>query len=418
VSNRADEGRDAVVVGAGIVGISAAINLLAKGFRVRLMDPEPPGQGTSFGNAGVISPWSCIPQSMPGVLTKVPKWLLDPLGPVSLRWAYVPQLIPWLVRFIRAGQADRLPAIADAMLALNRWNADLYREMLDGTGHEGLVRDSLYLHIYRSPGGADLSRPEWSMRSERGVPVEAISGDELREIEPDLAPDYQSAAVIRQQARTVDPGAIGRVLTEDFQRRGGEVIEARTTRIRPQPDGVVRLDSSAGEQVADLVVVSAGAWTRDLVKPLGVKLPLEAERGYHLVFPEPGVVANNTIMEADAKFVANSMSMGMRMAGTGEFAGIDAPPDYRRATMFETLGKRMFPKLNTADAEPWMGRRPSFPDSLPVIGPLPGYPNIIVAAGHGHLGLTGAPMTGRLVGQMAAGETPNIDMAPYRADRF
>ncbi|MDA0676273.1 MAG: FAD-dependent oxidoreductase [Proteobacteria bacterium] len=412
------DGRDAVVVGAGMVGICTALSLQAKGFRVRLVDRDGPAEGASSGNAGVISPWSCVPQSLPGVLTMVPKWLLDPLGPVRVRWLYAPRLLPWLVRFIRAGGADRLPAIGDAMMALNRYSVDLFREHLDGTGREDLVQDSLYVHVYRDATGANLNDISWRMRSERNVPLQVINGDELHEIEPDLSPDYKSAVLIKDQGRAVDPEAIGKTLADRMVRQGGDLVRADVQRLRPQPDGSVIVDTTAGELSASLVVVSAGVWTRELLAPLGVRLLIEAERGYHLVFPDPGVTARNTIMDPGGRFVANSMAMGMRCAGTSEWASIDAPPDYRRADIFATLGKRLFPALNTEGAKPWMGRRPTTPDSLPYIGPLPDYPNIIVAAGHAHLGLTGAPMTGRLVSQIAAGETPNTDMSPYSLTRY
>ncbi len=410
--------RDAVVVGAGIVGICAALSLLEKGFTVRVIDPEPPADGASSGNAGVISPWSCVPQTLPGLWKDVPKWLLDPDGPLALRWAYTPRLLPWLFQFFAAGNVKRLPAIADAMLTVNRPSVDLFHQLLDGTGDEDLVRDSLYLHLYRNPAGADLNNLPWRLRSERGVPLEVLRGGEIQEVEPELSTDFKAAVVIRSQGRATNPGRLGKVLAAKAEARGATFVRGRVHRLAPGVNGECRLETDQGELAAAKVVLAAGAWSARLLAPLGVKVCLEAERGYHMVFEDPGVTLNHSIMDAERKFVTSSMEMGIRSAGTAEFAGLDAPPNYRRSKVFEHLAKRILPNLNTAKKSEWMGTRPSMPDSVPCIGPVPGHPNIIGAFGHGHLGLTGAPMTGRMVAALAADEPLNLDLKPFRLDRF
>ena len=413
----ADAG-EAIVVGAGIVGICAALALQDKGFKVSVIDRDAAAEGASYGNAGVISPWSCVPQSLPGLWKQVPKWLLDPEGPLALRWSYAPRLSPWLMKFLRAGAHHRLPAIADAMLAVNQPSLDMYQHLLAGTGEEALVKDCLYLHVYRSIDGADPDALSWRLRRERGVPLEVLRNGEVQELEPEISPAIKSAMVVKQQGRTVNPGRLGKVLAAKAERRGARFLRGRVTRIVPASDDGYRIDTDNGCHTSDTVILAAGAWSARLLSSLGVRVPLEAERGYHLIFKDPGVSLGHSIMDADHKFVTSSMEMGVRSAGTAEFAGLDAEPNYRRARVFIRHTKALLPKLNTECCEEWMGARPSSPDSVPYIGPVPGHPGIFCAFGHGHLGLTGAPMTGRMLAALVAGEPLNMNMTPYRLDRF
>lgn len=406
------------VVGAGIVGICTALSLQERGVKVTLIDPNPPADAASYGNAGVISTWSCVPQSMPGLWKNVPKWLLDPEGPVSLRWSYLPTFLPWMIKFFAAGRAERIPAIADALLQLHRPTVDLYRHHLAGTGKEDLVRDSMYVFVYRDPAMPNLDHLEWRLRLERGVPLEKVDAATLHDIEPDISDDYKAAVLIKGQGRAYDPGAIGKALAEKFERAGGKLLKARVMAVNPLEGGRVDIQTDQGNWFADKVVLSAGPWSAELLKAHGLKIPLEAERGYHIVFTDPGVTLNNSIMVTDSKFVVSSMAAGIRCAGTAEFAGLDHPPDYRRAHALTGPARRLLPGLNTEAHDVWMGQRPSFPDTLPAIGEVPGVPGVIAAFGHGHTGLTAAPETGRIAAMIAVGETPNIDISAYSLSRF
>ncbi len=406
------------VIGAGIVGICTVLSLLEKGFSVEVLDRDPPAEGASHGNAGVVSPWSCVPQSLPGLWKNIPKWILDPEGPVAIRWGYLPWFLPWAFKFLRAGNLAALPAIGDAMNALNRPNVNLYRHHLTGTGKQHLLSDSLYVHVYKNPAHADLGQLAWRMRADRGVPLRVVNNDELHEVEPALSSDYKAAVLIKGQARALDPGAIGKTLAEKAVSMGATFRQISVNRISPSPEGGWILHMEAGELGAEKLVIAAGAWSARLLEPLGIKIPLEAERGYHLVFRDPGITLNNSIMDAQGKFVASSMLAGVRCAGTAEYAGLDAPPDYRRAKMFIRLGRKLFPQLNVDDAEEWMGTRPSFPDSLPCIGEVPGKANLFLAFGHSHYGFGMAPNTGCIVAELISGEQPNVDITPYRIDRF
>ncbi len=409
---------DVTILGAGIVGITTALSLTERGFKVALIDRNPPAEGASHGNAGSLSPWSCVPQSMPGLWKNVPGWLLDPEGPVALRMGYATKFLPWAVKFLQAGQEDRLPTIADAMMALTRPTVTLYRHHLQGTGSEELVRDSVYVHVFRNAADADLSKLAWRMRAERQVPLEVVKGDALREVEPALSPEFEAAVLIKQQGRALDPGGIGKALAEKAQSMGVAFQQCSVEKLVPEAGGAWRIETDAGPMQANRLVVAMGAWSGKLMQDLGVKAPLEAERGYHLVFRDPGVSLNNAIMNVDAKFVVSSMATGVRCAGTAEFAGIDAPPDYRRARVFKKLAKDMFPDINVEDTEEWMGPRPSTPDSVPYLGDVPGFENLYAAYGHGHTGMTMGPKTGEVIATLIAGGTMDVDMTPYRIDRF
>ncbi len=411
-------GHDVTVIGAGIVGICCALELANSGLTVRVIDRQGPAEGTSFGNAGVISPWSCVPQSLPGQWKNIPRWILSPEGPVALRWTYLPYLMPWLVRFLASAQASRIGRIADGILSLNRNCPELYRELLRGTGHENLVCDSFYIHVFRDSRRADSGQAQWALRRERGVPMEFVSGDEAREIEPALSPAYQGAVLIRGQARALNPGRLGQVLADKARDLGVVFTRALVQELMPGNSGSFRIHTEQGIVSSPRAVVAGGAWSARLLAPLGVRVSLEAERGYHVVFANPGVTLNNSVLDGDKKFVASAMEMGLRCAGTAEFAGLDAVPDYRRTKVIARLARDMLPGLNSAATSEWMGSRPSTPDSLPCIGPVPGHPRLFAAFGHGHLGLTQAPMTARLIAAMVCEKSGPIDIAPYRLDRF
>lgn len=408
---------DVTVLGGGIVGICSALSLAERGLRVRLIDRDEPGQATSYGNAGIISPWSVVPQSMPGLWRKVPGWLLDPLGPVAVRPAYLPRMAPWGLRFLYEGRRSRIPRISEAMSLLNRDCVSLFRQHLAGTGREDLIRDSIYVHAFRNPAEADLLDLGYAIRREKGARIERIGAADLRDLEPDLSPEFQAAILIHDQARAMSPGEIGTVLADKFRRMGGEILRRTVTAIRPTEWGWV-CDTPEGELKSPKLVLALGVWSARLLKPLGINIPLESERGYHVSFPDPGVSLNHSVMDMDMKFVASSMADGLRVAGTAEFAGLDAPENEKRLTGLIRLAKSMLPGLSDKDIHTWSGQRPSLPDSLPCIGEIEGFPGLIAAFGHSHYGLMMAPKTGRIVADLVTGVPANLDLSPFRALRF
>lgn len=409
---------DVVVLGAGIVGICSALSALERGLTVTVIDKGGPGEATSFGNAGIISPWSCVPQCTPGVWKNVPKWFLDPMGPVKIRWRDVFSILPWTTAFLRNANPETVEKIADSMDALMRDNVSAYRRFLAGTGKEDLIADSHLVAIYRGDTRPDTSETAWRLRTERGATVEFIGAADLRDLEPAVSTEYHSAAVVRDQARTVSPAGLCTVLADKAKAMGAVFCRAEVIAIRPQEDKSLALQFPDSALTARKLILCGGIWSSRLLEPLGIKIPLIAERGYHLEFADPGVSLNNSIQDMAGKVIISSMAGGIRTAGTAEFADIDAPPNYARARVLEPLTKRVLPALNTSAAKEWMGIRPSFPDNLPAIGPVPGIPNLIAAFGHSHYGLGMAPATGRIAADIVNGVTPNMDVSSYRIDRF
>jgi len=413
-----DSAGPVTVLGGGAVGLCTALELAERGIPVRLIDRDAPGQGASMGNAGVISPFSVVPQSMPGVWKKAPGWLLDPLGPVTVHARHLPRFLPWALDFLRNGRSERVRQISLGMHALSDGSVDIYRQHLSGTGHEALLQDSCYVLAHRNPATARDTGLDSELRRAAGARVEVIRDAALREMEPNLSSEFRAAVVVHGQARCTSPGRMMQVLADKLRNMGGEILQHEVKTLQPVTDGGWQVICAGATLQAARVVISAGAWSARLLEPLGLKLPLEAERGYHVMFAEPGVRLNNSVMDTDRKFVASSMEQGIRAAGTAEFGGLDRPPDPRRAHVIAKLARKMMPGLNTASRTTWSGIRPSFADSLPVIGEIPGHPGLFGAFGHSHYGLMMAPRTGRIMADLLNGVPPNVDLSPYRADRF
>ena len=405
------------VIGAGVVGICTALSLAEKGVAVRLVDRAEPGQGTSYGNAGVVAPHSIVPNAAPGLWKKLPGWLLSKDGPVRIRPEHALRFIPWGLRALKHSGEAEVRRIAAAMEVLNRDNVALYRRHLAGTGHEGLIQDSMYVYAYRDGAAARLDGLDAEVRQSLGAKMIRLSQGELRELEPDLAPEFEAALAVVEQGRATNPGRVGQVLTEKLVRLGGEVIRADVKGLARAGDGW-QVETSAGAFESAKVVVTAGAWSARLLAPLGLKLPLQAERGYHVVFPETEARLRNSVMDTDAKIVASTMEMGLRAAGTAEFGDADAPPDPARAAAVERALRRLVPGIGAGRVETWMGVRPSFPDSLPVIGELPGLKGLYGGFGHSHWGFMMAPKTGAMLAGLVTGARVNMDLSAYSAARF
>lgn len=405
------------IIGAGIVGICCALSLQERGARVRLIDRGEPGQETSFGNAGVISPWSVIPQAMPGIWKSIPGMLLNPTGPLSVRPSFWPKMIPWGLKFLAKSDATSVRKTSDAMEILCQPSIALYRRHLEGTGHENLVIDSWYIHAFRTAQKANLRDLGYSIRQQKGAEIELIGPQDLRHLEPALSPDFKAAIVIKGQARAYAPGRIGQVLAEKVRAQGGEILRAEITGISKAEIGWT-ISTKERPLVAEKVVIAAGVWSGALLKPLGLDLPLAAERGYHVEFPNARMHLSHSVMDVDAKIVASSMQSGIRIAGSSEFAAVDAAVDPRKKVLLARQARAMLPDIDVTEMTSWMGQRPSFPDSLPALGAINGQPGLYAAFGHSHYGLMMAPKTGELIADIVTGISPNIELGAFDAHRF
>jgi D-amino-acid dehydrogenase len=410
------------VIGAGMVGVCAASWLQRDGHKVFIVESGEPGHGASFGNAGALNASSVTPVSMPGVIWNVPRWLNDPLGPLSLRWSYLPAIAPWLVRFIRAGTAEKVHAQARALRPLVGATLEALTPLVRDAGAEDLVHRLGHLYVYRSAQGLAKDRLAWELRRENGVEIDQFDADELRQLEPALSRDYVRGILVRENGHTSNPLALVQRLLDHFLRNGGELESARALGFRLDGGRLTAIRTDRGELAADAAIVCAGAWSKPLAAELGDRIPLETERGYHLMIRDPEIMPRIPTADADGKFVATPMDTGLRFAGTVELAGLAAPPDWRRARILLEQGRRMLPGLAADHPEErisvWMGHRPSLPDSLPALGRSRATPDVIHAFGHGHVGMTSAPMTGKIVADLVAGRPPSIDIAPFAPGRF
>ena len=410
--------RRAIVIGAGIVGVCSALELLRRGWQVTLVDRLDPGEACSFGNAGILAAQAVVPVAMPGIARDAPSMLLDPEGPLVIRWGSLPWTARWLWKFQQAANLPQVNRAADALKALNGTSLELHEALSRQAGVPELVRPTRYLYIARDPANLDVENAlAWRLRRERGSEIEVLDGEALYEAEPELSRDYKRGVRLGPIGYTLNPFRLTQAYAAMFAREGGQIVKAEVRALRPA-GAVTGLETSAGQMAAETVVIAAGSWSLALARPLGLRLPLIAERGYHVTFANPGITLNHVLSEAERHFAVTSMEMGLRVAGTEELGRADDPPSWRRAAVLERQARVMFPRAHLTDSSRWMGPRPGTPDSLPAIGPLPGHPNILIAAGHGHLGLTGGPNTGRLIGAMASGERLNIDLDPYAPGRF
>jgi len=410
--------RSIAVIDAGIVGVSTALYLQRDGHAVTLIDRVGPAAGASYGNAGGVVAASCEPLGMPGMLARVPGMLTDPLGPLVLRWRYLPRIAPWRVRLVLASRPSRVEQIADARAALNAGVETAWRSLVAQAGIADLLRPGGWLEVYETDRGFASTAARRDLMARRDVPFEVLSADELRQLEPSLAPIFKYGLFMPDCPFVANPGRAVERLATDFAERGGRLVTAEVTgfelAVRPY-----RVLAGTGPVVdTEVIVLAAGAWSRGLARQLGATVPLDSERGYHLMLPpvEPGL--GRPAIHGERSFSLSPMEHGTRLTSQVEFAGLDAPPDYRRVRGLLGAAKRMLPGLETEERSAWLGFRPSLPDSLPAVGPVPGRPGVYLGFGHGHLGLTQGPVTGRILADLVAGRDPGIDLAPYRPDRW
>ena len=418
-----DPGRKTVaVIGAGMVGVSAASYLQRDGHDVVLIDPDPPGQGASFGNAGCFNPSSLVPIAGPNTLRQVPGYLADPLGPLSIRWRYLPKLAPWLIRYAMAGTPARIEQQARALKALLGPCLDALMPLVRDAGAESLVRRDGILIVYRTEKSWQSEASAWDLRRRNGIAWDELSSDALRQFDPSLSHDFIRAKLVPGNGHTTDPGGLVAALASAVQGRGGRLARARATGFSLDGARLRAVRTTDGDVAADAAVIACGAHSKPLAAGLGERAPLETERGYHLVIQDPEAMPRLPTTDADHKFVATPMQAGLRLAGTVEFAGLDAAPNWERSRILLRRAAKLCPALSDAYAEDrvsmWMGHRPGMPDSLPVIGPSRRSPDVFYAFGHGHVGMTGGPYTGVILADLIAGRPAPIDLSPFRPDRF
>jgi D-amino-acid dehydrogenase len=407
------------VLGTGIVGACTAAWLQRDGHRITFISPTPPGEACSFGNAGSLSPSACLPVGMPGMWKQVPGWLRDPDGPLRIEPAYLLKVLPWLLSFLRASSRDEVVRIATAMRGLLAPIFDSYGPLLAHAKAEHLVRRSGCLYVYSSQQAA--ARWQWGMDLRRRLGVDLRDVDEaaLAALEPDLRGRFRFGILAPENGSTLDPSALVKALHAQCLADGAHDMQDAALGFDRTGERVTAVRLLSGGRVeCDGVVVATGAWSRSLAQNLGASVPLETQRGYHVTVQSSNLALKHTVMAPEYNLMVNPMAMGLRLAGSVEFAGLKRQPDYRRADVLLAKGREMFPHLDTSRTTRWMGHRPCLPDSLPVIGRAPRLANAWLAFGHGHVGMCGGATTGREVAHLVAGRAPQVDLAPFRPDRF
>lgn len=406
------------IIGAGIVGINCAISLCKAGHDVTVIDRVLPGDGCSFGNAGILATSAFEPLAGPDTLLKVPGWLINPDSPLFIQWRHFPRLMPWLLQYARAGMFGDFNATCEALYPLMAPSLELYTQLADEAGAPDLISRNGALYAYESEKKFHTARAGFQRRQERGFDFLPLDRHQIQEREPSLSATYKWAYLVEDYAHVTNPKRLVDALA-DYARSLGAVIElAEVLDVEVGPDGPIALKTDQGDRALDKLVIAAGAFSHRLCAKFGDTVPLETERGYHIMLKDPGTVPSLPVMDNDIKAWITPMEEGLRCAGTVELASLEAPENHRRAQVLLRLAKRMVPDLNTEEYSIWMGRRPTLPDSIPVIGPATKVANVFYAFGHQHLGLTGAPATASLIAELVAGRKPNRDIGAYRVDRF
>lgn len=410
--------KTALVIGGGVIGVNTACFLAEAGVAVRLLDRDGICEGTSSGNAAALAFSDILPMAQKGMLAKVPGWLMDPLGPLAIPPAYFLPILPWLIRLLREGRADRREAPIAAQVSLMNLSKSETLALAERAGISSLIRNDGSLEVYTSEASFQASLPGWALREKHGVPFEHVRGERLAELQPGLAPKV-IAGTFSPTWRTVsNPQAYTRALWAYAERLGAIFEQGEARELRPFAGGA-SVELTDGRRLsADFVINCAGAWSHRLAATIGDSMPLEAERGYNTTLPRDAFDARGMIIFGEDGFVLTPLVDGIRIGGAVELAGLKRPPNYKRSEAMLARAKSYLPGLKTEGGKQWMGYRPSLPDTLPAIGRSKSSPQIIHAFGHGHLGLTQSAATGRLVRDLVMAQTPAVDLSPFNPHRF
>ncbi|MBY6162735.1 FAD-binding oxidoreductase [Mameliella alba] len=412
------QGGPTLVIGAGVIGAAVAHELQRRGRQVILVDREGPGRGASYGNMASIAVTEFMPVSRPSVWRKIPGWLLDPEGPVSVRPAHLPRLLPWFWRFVLASWPTRLRDLEAQGAALCRRALADTQAMLADLDLSEELSDTGCLSIYADEVEFRADQERLDMLARFGVAHRVLSRSELTELEPEISPVIAKALLLPDNRTVRDPYRIVLRLVERFVAMGGQVVKAEVR-------GFERLDRITAVLLADgrriecaEAVLCAGAFTAGMARELDEPIPLETERGYHTQIMQPDVTLRHSLIWPAKAFMVSPTAGGLRIGGTIELAGLDAPPDWRRSRITVKHARTALPNLRVEQASEWMGHRPAMADTVPVLSASARTPGVYYATGHGHLGLTYAATTARLMGQLISGEPPELDLHPYRVNRF
>ena len=407
-----------LVIGAGIIGTAIAHDLQRRGQQVVLIDRDAPGRGASFGNMASIAVTEFMPASRPSIWRQIPGWMLDPEGPVRVRPAYMPRLLPWFLRFIAASRPSRLRELEEQGAALCARALDDTMALLRETGLEDQISEEGCLSLYTDEAEFKADRAHIEILERFGFPHEVIGRKAIRALEPELSDRIGLAVRFPQNRSMKDPYQLVVALAQRFTALGGRIETGEVTGF-VRGEGIREVVLKDGRRIAaERVVICAGAFSAKLAAMLEEPIPLETERGYHTQIMAPGISMKHSIIWPARAFMVTPTAGGIRVGGTVEMAGLDAAPDYRRSKITVRRAREALPNLACEDFTEWMGHRPALPDTVPILSASARTKGVFYATGHGHLGLTYAATTARLMGDLITGVRPPVDLHPYRINRF
>ncbi|MFN7023211.1 MAG: NAD(P)/FAD-dependent oxidoreductase [Pseudorhizobium sp.] len=409
---------DVIVIGAGVIGISAAIAAQARGLSVTVLDREGPAAGASAGNAGAFAFTDILPLASPGIMRKAPRWLLDPLGPLSVPPAYALRIVPWMFRFWCACSSARVASSTSAQTALMDLSKSELEPFLQQTATLDMLRKDGNLQVYESKAEFEASFLGWQAREKHGITFQHLDPAGMAAIQPGLSPRFIHGTFTPGWYSIADPKLYTLALCDHFRAKGGEIERAEVTALLPDGDGVDVVAAGNERRRAGQVVLAAGAFSHRIARTVGERIPLETERGYNTTLPVGAFDLRTQVTFGGHGFVVSRLSTGIRVGGAVELGGLDLPPDFRRSRAMLKKAEVFLPGLKADGGKEWMGFRPSLPDSLPAIGRALASRRIIFAFGHGHLGLTQSAGTARLVADLLTDRPLSIDMAPFSPQRF
>ncbi|WP_442595127.1 NAD(P)/FAD-dependent oxidoreductase [Parapusillimonas sp. JC17] len=401
---------ECAVVGAGIIGVCIAYELVKRGIHTVLIDKDEPGKGASYGNSGAISPASVAPLAMPGVLASVPSMLGHPDSPLFLPWRYLPRALPWLARFVWASRPSAVEKSAVRLAEVHQHAVSLHEALAREVGAPEVILKRGHLHLYPNDRALNGDRASWHLRERHGISFTRLERSSILDLEPHAPEGYRVGIYLEDQATLRNPFRYLQAIFRKFIDGGGQFIQANVRSLKNNGSSGWMLDTSVGAIDTQNIVVAAGAWSRHLLRPLGIQLPLETQRGYHVQFRNNNPPVSRTVVLTDHKTFFTPMEDGLRVGGTVEFAGLKAAPNPHRADILVRIAKNAFPELEGQPYDTWMGHRPCMPDSVPVIGQSEKLPGLWLAVGHGHLGLTDSVGTAITIADgmlRARGQTPD-----------
>lgn len=409
---------DVAIIGAGIVGIAAAAYLAEAGRKVTVFDRTGICEETSSGNAGAFAFSDVLPLAHKGMIGNVPKWLADPLGPLSIPPGYLPQLLPWLYRFWRAGAPANYEASLAAQAGLMKLAEQEWAALMARSATGSMLREDGSLELYESEAEFSASLPGWAARDRFGIAYRHVEKSELADYQPGLAGRFVRGTFVPEWKTVSDPRDLGKAIWRYAEANGSVFIPGDVGLVRPVGERIVVQLKQGRTLYARHVLVAAGAWSHLLARQLGDVIPLETERGYNTTLPSAAFDVKRQLIFSGHGFVVTPLAAGVRIGGAVELGGISRPPNYARSRAMVEKAKRFLPGLDPSGGREWMGFRPSLPDSLPVIGGSRSHANVHYAFGHGHLGLTQSAATGRLIRDRILGDRPPLELTPFSAQRF